>query len=275
MLRTEPRGLGMYIRKLSKKAHGRPAAAAKKAKANGVTWVALLCCWQDRKQQHDRHVEYNRDKLGDYASAFADVGIDPWVWSFPRAGWVVEHGRTVGDALDHPAVAGILLDPEVYFKWDTEEDGEVMGMRGTREAVEFEGQSGTKDWAQYWARQLVRDTLDQMDERHGIGITSYGVQRFHKNFPWEDFGGVGFGSPQLYRVSRELVEDSVHTWGERWDSILPSIPTFGDQSGTNLSGHLKKFEGLDIQGLIAWSWRQTDRREWAVLREWAERFQPA
>ena len=274
MLKTEPRGLGVYIRRLSKKHHGTPAECARKAKENNVSWVAILCAWQDRKGTADRHLEINSPaKIAEYAKALEDEGIDCWVWSFPRAGWVIEHSRTVRAALAIPSVRGILLDPEIYFKWTSDEGGEVSGMRGTREAVDDPDARGSKDWARYWARQLVRETLDIMDESHGIGITSYGVQRFHPNFPWFDFGGVGFGSPQLYRVSRNLVWESVNTWGDQYESILPSIPTFGDQSGANLQGHLDKFEGLDIQGICVWSWKQTDRREWATLRKWAAKFQ--
>ena len=274
MPRIEPRGLGAYIRKINRRVHGSPAKAAAHAKARGMGWVAILCAWQDKRGQHDRHVEYNRDDIADYAQAFAEEGVDPWVWTFPRATYEHEHARTVREALGHKHVRGVLLDPEVYYKWDSShEEMDNKTVRGVYEAVEVEGKKGSEDWARYWARTLVRSTLDALGKDQGIGVTSYGVTRFHPNFPWEDFGGVGFGSPQLYRVSDRLVQESVDAWHHLgWDKILPSIPTFGDQSGTNLARHLDKFSGLDISGLIAWSWKQPDHREWGVLQGWAARF---
>ena len=125
------------------------------------------------------------------------------------------------------------------------------------------------------AQRLVDLSLDAMDESLGIGITSYGMAMYHKNFPWSVFGGIGWGSPQLYSVGPDQIDRGIVKWRQHgWEEIIPSVPTFGKTSGAQLHDHLSNFVDGDenVTGFIFWSWRQTSRDEWRILARWADWF---
>lgn len=77
-----PEGVGIYMRAIDQKTHGTPAQAAKKAKDNGVNFVAIMSCWQDMHEGKFRNLETNRrrDTIQRYSEAFLLEGIDPWIW---------------------------------------------------------------------------------------------------------------------------------------------------------------------------------------------------
>lgn len=248
----------------------------------------------------------NRGRLRAWYEAFAAVGIDFGLWYFPQTGLVPQLRDRLIEAVAecHGKPAWLLGDPEVYLKYKggpgvRADDWTLStGMRqapGTRtpgdvpaaaarqpEAISRVQIKGSYDYVKAEAAAIVQAMLDAANEHVGVGITSYGLPHFHPNFIWEGFAGVGFGSPQLYSSTPQQVDRGIGDWrklvgpdGGQWIEIIPSIPTFGDNSGHRLHYHLSNFvDGdEDVNGFIAWSWQQTDAQEWDILARWADWFE--
>ena len=227
-----PKGIGLYIRGLQQKTHGTPKQAAKLARDNGVSFVAILAAWQDVHKGKERFLKSNgRDGslIKKYAEAFTAAGIQVWLWGFPRGGGeeaFVERFVQVTEACG-PVVRGWLWDPELFYKWSRNPDAAApVSMRGQPEFSASAGKpAGSAATRKAQARKLVELTLDAMNESLGLGITSYGMARFHRNFPWDVFGGVGFGSPQLYSVGPKQIDKGIQQWrGHGWQTSVPSVP---------------------------------------------------
>lgn len=273
----EPYGIGLYIRGLSQEKHGTPAQAAKKAKDNGVSFVAIMTMWQDRHNGKDRELHSNgRDGklIAKYAEAFRKQGIKVLLWGFPRGGfedsYVDRFVHVTG--VCGGTINGWLHDPEVFYKWKGKAPTS-LSVRGQPEYIKGVIPGGHKAARISQAEKLMKLTIDAMHEGLSIGITSYGMAMGHPNFPWGIFGGYGWGSPQLYSPGPKDIDRGIAKWRELgWDCIVPSVPTFGKNSGANLHDHLSNFvDGEeDIDGFIFWSWRQTSRDEWRVLARWAD-----
>jgi len=202
---------------------------AAKARKAGITWIALQAVWQ-----HETGVTRRDDltRLHLYADALQDQGIRVWVWGYPYAGREADFAAGMADAAAVTEADGLLLDPELPY-------------RGRPEA----------------ARDLLVEVLDVMDESLGIGVTSYGLQKFHPRFPWAEWAHVGFGSPQLYTVSDALFKRGMAEWRARWDLVIPSIAAYGSKDESELPARLR----LAGSSCILWSWRQLSGREWADL----------
>lgn len=285
--RHTPTGIGLYIRGLSEKKHGTPAQAAKKAADNGVSFVAIMTAWQDVHNGKPRFLHSNgRDGtlIAKYAAAFAKRGIAVWLWAFPRGGGEQEyidrlvHVTEVCRKNDAP-ITGWIHDPELFYKWSLKGKPQTsLGVRGQPEFSAKAGKpAGTRKTRMSQAAKLMELTIDAMDESLGLGITSYGMARGHRNFPWDVFGGYGWGSPQLYSVGPRDIDRGIQMWRDMgFNHIVPSVPTFGKKNGGPvLHDHLSNFVDGDenIAGFIFWSWRQTQASEWRVLARWAEWFE--
>ena len=270
-----PTGIGSYIRAYNLSRHGTPRQMAKKAADHGLGWVAILAAWQDRRAQHDRSLAYNVGIMPELVAAFDEVDVDPFVWAFPRAGWEDELQAILRAAFAScgDQLMGLLLDPEIYYKFKRGgTPPRSLGMRSTPEAVDDPTAAhGSEDYTRHYARALIRKCLDVLDERHAIGITSYGLPSWH-SLAWEDLV-CGFGSGQYYRVGRSLCSRGLDEWRALWGEdayLLPSVGTFGDH---NLAERLGWFvDEPNVHGAIAWSWKQTNSREWKILESFADKF---
>jgi len=275
-----PTGVGLYMRGLSKEKHGTPAQAAKKAKDNGVSFVAIMAAWQDIHNGKERFLYSNgRDpeRIVRYAEAFLNAGVKPWIWGFPRAGGEHQYINRMCDVSTRSKVIqGWLHDPELFYKWSAKARWAPSGMRGQAEYTgKAEAPKGSKQIREIAAMRLM--DLTEESRQNGLirayGVTSYGMAQYHKNFPWKQFSVKGFGSPQLYSVTPEQVDQGIAAWrAHGWTHIVPSVPLFGKMSGAHLHDHLSNFvDGEeDISGLLFWSWRQASRDEWRVMARWAE-----
>lgn len=226
----EPVGPGVYVRDITRPVHGSPAEAAAQAARHGITWVALAALWLERAMNvHD---------LPDYGQAFRDSGIAVWVWGYPEAGAEAHCVELLRRGAELAGAVGLILDPEAPYKGRPDE-----------------------------AAELMRLTIDALDERLGLGVTSYPVPRAHPTFPWQAFGGYGWGSPQTYRLPVSRLAEAHAGWRALgWDHIVPSVPAFGPHAGDGLRDYLAA-QG-DVPGVIAWDWSQLDGREWRALAEW-------
>ena len=234
------RGTGMFLRTLTTRIYGTPEQAARKAKEHGLRWVALMALGLRGSDAHEW--VHPVEPLADYAAAFREAGIDVWVWFFPRADEPEQAAAVAGAALTACEGAGLILDIEKPY-------------RGRVEAC----------------RRLVRASLDQLDERQGIAVTSYPLERYHRTLPWAEMV-AGAGMPQTYRILPTSARRAVHEWRERGHaSIVPVGPAFGPNSGSKLLRYLSEAY-LDggvpiIDGLGLWSWPQMSRAEWRVLEQ--------
>jgi hypothetical protein len=245
---SAPKGIGIYLRDTDPK---KAKAMAKLAKANGVSYVATLACWQDYKngKPNDQCIN-SAAEVHRIEQEFIAQGIDHWLWGFPRAGAHESFVQTLAAATSKDT-EGWIIDPEVYFKWKG---------RGKSEAV-----------MRAHAKALVDLVLSEVDQS-SLGVTSYGMKDYHKNFPWEEFA-FGFGSPQLYVLTDAEVHQGLQSWVDH-ETIIPSVPAFGAKSGAKLHDYLSDFLDADvtISGFLVWSWPQISADEWRVLKRWAGWF---
>jgi len=237
-----------------------------------------MSLWQEYKNGKFRQMMSNgRDamRIKRYADAFAAKGINVWIWGFPWGGHeeaAVERFTHVTDTCEG-TIQGWLWDPELGYKWQSKRKNVPLNMRGQPEYKAGVHATGVAAVRKKQAITLKELSLDAMNESLNIGITSYGMAPGHRNFPWKEFGGVGFGSPQLYSVGPKDIDRGISAWRKLgWVNIVPSVPTFGKNSGERLHAHLSNFvDGEErISGFIFWSWRQTRGDEWNVLSRWAD-----
>ena len=90
-----PRGVGIYVRRISRSAYGTPTEAARRAADHGLSFVAMPSVWQDDRG----HLDLNTSALEEeYAAAFRALGLHVWVWGYPDLGREV---RFVADTVGH------------------------------------------------------------------------------------------------------------------------------------------------------------------------------
>lgn len=267
----------MYVRILSNRTHGTPKQAATLAAQHRLKTVYLGAVWQDKRGHGTPNSEA---KIVEYAQAFNRAGVDVWLWGFPRVGMEKQYFdsfRSFTDACGVGVIKGWLHDPEVYYKWrrGARRSRPPSTMRGTREYdPSAKPTQDSEALVRQAAKTFVAKCLDAMDEHLNVGVTSYGATHYHPNFPWEEFGGLGFGSPQLYNANKDLIDKGIKSYRKfGWSHILPSTPTFGKKSGVALDQHMADFAAHKAtRGFIAWSWVQTSAHEWDVLAQWSDFF---
>jgi hypothetical protein len=239
-----PQGCGMYVMDLSVAHQGTPLQAAQRAKNAGLNFVALEACWQNSA---DEHTPVNTLDLDDYGAAFAEAGIDVWVWGYPWGSpeQITRFVARMREAARSAKATGILLDPELGFK----------------------------DERAPFMRDLLEQTIDSLDEGLGLGFSSYGLTSVHKDFPWQLAGGYGWGSPQLYTVGLPIARSAIKQWREiGWFHLIASVPTFGPNSGPNLAAYASSI-AEHTEGVCFWQWRGTDKEEWRAIEAVAKRYQ--
>ncbi len=240
-----PKGIGVYLRDI--RSMGDLKKDAETAKANGVNYVALLACWQEKGGITPIN---SPAEIKACANEFKAVGIATWIWGYPHNGG--EDAFIAAMRKAEPEVCeGWILDPEKPYKFENKAGEALQRAR---------------------AKKLVDLTLDSLSEKKGLGLTTYGMADYHKNFPWTEFC-VGFGSPQLYEVSPAEVDAGIAAWRRRgFSTIIPSVPVYGSKSEANLDAFLKEFiNGTeDVSGFIFWSWPQISKTEWKTIKKWSD-----
>lgn len=279
MAQLEPTGVGVYLRATGPMPP--PRQAAKIAKDAGVSFVAFFVVQQDISKGRPRTTTITSvEDVRRYGDAFATVGINPWLWGYPWAGREAEFVERM-EAATTGNVVGWILDPELGYKW---KGSGTRARSGVWRAGGHPGQkeadpnapppTGSQAAMQKAASLLMSYSLDALTEKHGLGVTSYGMADYHRNFPWPEFQ-AGWGSPQLYEVEPAQVDQGIASWRTLgWNHIVPSVPAFGSKSGANLHDFLSTFvDGSEgIAGFIVWSWPQISPDEWRVFRRWSDWF---
>lgn len=255
-----PRGLGAYVRgDVSGWSSADAARRAALARSARLRWVTLMV----------EAVDGRRVDLPDLqraATAYAEQGIAVALWTFPHptrrdpeyAVEALERALVGIESVGVPC-AGAILDVEAT-------DGGRMRPSAA------------------WARELVTRTDALVVPSRWLGVTSYGMQAWHR-MPWADLQlPRAWGSPQLYRSALEpdIVRTSLREWGAGYGALVPSLPVY-DVSGGALAPAAQLERVLDavlldartgrprVPGAAIWSEPQIDRAEASVLRAWAER----
>lgn len=285
-------GVGAYIRRLSTKKHGTPEQAAKRAADHGLSHVLIMGVWQQpRKNRNNRVIAGapNKKKLAAYADAFHEKGIKVGLWYYPWAGYEEHVIDLLGEQCALTQIDMLSNDAELGYKWKKKLSARQIerqfgtSMRGIQpEAIRDVVAVNTDVYVKACAKKLVKG-IDYLVEEHqmiwGPWQTSYGIAQYHPNFPWEIFtGGAEVLSPQLYSSTPAQVDMGIRNWYEKANDLdhfrpmMPSIPTYGPNSGDKLHAHLSNFvDGdEDVDGFTAWSWMQTNSKEWDVLARWAD-----
>jgi len=203
-----PRGVGVFLRTLSRRRTGTPTQAAKKAADHGLSWVALMAMGLVGDPPRER--VQGLGPIADCGQAFREAGVEPWVWFFPLAVDPEAATAAAGRALEACRGRGLILDVERPY---------------ARRPVA--------------CRRLVSASLDQLGEDQGIATTSYPLARFHPAMPWEEMV-VGTGMPQTYTISPASARRAVAEWRERGHtSIVPVGPAYGPRSEGRLLSYLR------------------------------------
>lgn len=274
-----PKGIGLYARTLSVPTHGTPAQMAKRCRDVGVSFVAFLGCWQDKSgpgRTLKQRVPDAKQTRG-YVEALKNAGVEVWLWGFP---WL-DHELTYMEAMRAVAVGvggvrGFIHDPEVSYR-DRAIARADKASRGQGEAVDAQPEGTALSTARAAQNLLTLDAQAIADLKLApSGITSYGMADWHP-LPWRQLAADGrvWGSPQLYTVTPKQVDQGLASWRAKgFSTLLPSVPTYGENAGANLDAHLARFvDGggePTIDGFLIWSWQQTGGVEWKTLAKWAE-----
>ncbi|RLI86129.1 MAG: hypothetical protein DRP01_04855 [Archaeoglobales archaeon] len=281
-----PTGVGIYLRSISQKRHGTPEEAAKRAKDHGISFVAIMACWQDIQEGKFRQINANKkhDTLQRYSEAFLKEGIEPWVWGYPWAGHEEAYLDAMFDAWVPDVTVGTINDPELGSKWTSRvRNSRRNTMRGQPEAIVGVSASGNQKLRRRQADDIMTGILQRSPNKERIGYmtTSYGVARYHKNFPWKEYLQFGAFSPQLYDEELQEIDRALDEWLAHWRKatgmsdedacIVPSVAAYGEKAQLQMRKYLSSFllSKHPIQGVIVWSWRQLDAREWNELARFA------
>lgn len=238
-----PRGVSMYVRRIPDAAYGRELAA--RAADHGLRALFLAMVWQDHRGTVDM---VKRAPEIACAEECRRRGVDVWGWGYPDAGQEDAFVAAVREHLDALGLRGPLLDVEKPYRS-----------------------------AAAAARALVRKTLDVMDERHGIGMTSYGNPGMFTPDVAAILAACGWVSPQTYTVEPWVARKHVLAWRELMGqagssaALIASVPTYGPNSEGSLGAYLGALEE-HVDGFIAWSEPSTSPLEWKTLERWAQRF---
>jgi hypothetical protein len=267
-LTTEPpKGLALYVRKIVKSRHKSPAKFARLCADHGLKWIALATIWHDRKGGNRELTINPVSVVKEYSQALAEAGVNPHIWGYPwhnRIKLFVEQTA----AYLNPWIVGVLLDPELGLK------------DHLAEAI-----------ALFKAIRALNPYLL-------VGLTSYGLPRGHRNFPFSAFAEAGergnvdvecdYGSPQLYDLPVGRILEGLADYDRLgFDHIVPSFGNYKNVMcvdgkkraisllADELDAHLNHFveSPVPIPGAIGWAENFMNSSLWDVLARWSEVFE--
>jgi len=249
--------IGVYIRGI-KKSRNNPYEIADHLTTHGISFAVFMVIWQEATTKNSRFV--NTKVLAEWSKIFHEAGIETWIWGYPWCGHEDVFVKRLEWAKKECSgrLRGIILDPELGYQ------GHKVG----------------RSEAKFGATTLINGVLDTMDESTLLGVTSFGAGHVHGTFPWSEFC-AGFGSPQFYKTTNltQISKGLAHWVRSGWSEIYPSVPAFGQNSGTKLRDYINLIEDcaknsgikMTIPGYIVWSLKQLDGGEWDILKELADR----
>lgn len=238
-------------------------ALAKRAKAMGLSWIALGAVWQESKGEAVTSRFLNTPaQCHTYAKAVRDVGLTPYVWGYP---WLGAEQKFIDGMVQCAGDDGLyLLDPE-------------LGMNPTR------AKDMTRPNAS--AGNLVAG-LRQRGAKV-IGLSTFGgVPSW---FPLDAFlaAKIEFAGGQTYSEDA-AIDASIGAFLARMkkaQSTAQLVPNFGlyarnadgsarSKTPAELRVHLEEFinEGEPVQAMIGWAENFLTPALEAVLAEFSVRL---
>lgn len=162
-----PVGKGFFIWQPWNTTSGDPVAAAAKAKAAGVNWVALKI--------HERHVGYPNPavtspvvNLAAWVAAFKAQGIKVWGWGYVYGDNPTGEADIVVSRSNELDLEGYLIDAEAEYK------------------------------DKHSAARLFMGRLRSQYAKP-VGLCSFRYPDLHRTLPWAEFlAGCDFHAPQVY-----------------------------------------------------------------------------
>lgn len=268
-----PEGISLYGRSFNAARHGSPKQFAKKCADHGLKWFAIGGPWHEDVNGVNKDRWINKPNVvKGYADALADAGVTPHVWGYPwhdRVEKFIEWMEQCSSA----SVDGWLLDPELGLKTFPAE-----------------------------ARLLVRLCRSSNPYRI-LGFSSFGLPKFHKTFPFDEFAEPGvfdpfvevdYGSPQLYDTPQRSILEGMSDYAELgFDVIVPSYglykwvkkdaskPLKGknrkavSMTKAELDRHLLYFldSEVPVTAMIGWAENFATPGLWDILSRWAARLE--
>lgn len=273
-----PKGVGIYVRKISVRRHQNATAFARKCRKHGISWVALGGIWQEgRKDGSVRTGWINKpDVLKAYADALTKQGIDAWVWGYP---WMGEEQLFV-DRMMEPGIPRILLDPELGSNPD-------RASKGAGKAA-----------ANKHAELLVSLFAEHAKKPIAVGLSTFGSGYRLKWFPLMAFAKAlamyfpehSFIGGQTY-TDNDWVDMSIADMAKVADKygLTAIVPNFGiykwdTPTGKRRKGakavrktpqelrlHLHEFinEGEPVEAVIGWAENFLNDALWEELAKFA------
>jgi hypothetical protein len=201
--RYSPRGLGVFLASgdVASDAMTRAKIAERIAEAR-MRWAAI---WVEAPDGAPRHPTL--DLVEAWGAVLHAHGVRSWVWTFPRPDRAEAAAAWAGACCARARADGIILDVERPPK-----------------------KLALPDWTAEQARALVHGTLDQLDERTGIGVTSYPGRQGH-GLPWEELV-AGFGAPQIYSTADkpEAARLAMKRWQAAHGKVVPLVSVRSPES---------------------------------------------
>jgi hypothetical protein len=189
------------------------------------------------------------DTIARWCGELRNVGIEPWVWSFPNAAETKSAGGWLHTLSRQAGIAGIILDIE-----------------------RPPPSSPAAEWSEGDAERLL-EPLSSSYAKIPIGITSYPLyKQWSKRVPLQAFENKGFiGMPQLYTTAADakIRETALKEWTEAYQEVRPIVGAFvGDpvRLDTDIRRVCRGFDSFDV-----WSFPTLDGNERRILRHWSER----
>lgn len=235
---AQPRGCGVFLtsadtvrigRTLSRDIHADREVS--NMRAAGIEWATIWLLSYDGRKLRDEHAEMAAGRLRQY-------GIRPSVWTFPAP----DDARAAGEQLGRVAK---LIGADIAI-------GDVEDPDGAR---------GPMDWEPDQTRALFETTIDGIDERTMVAVTSYPHRRGF-GLPW-DAMVYGVAMPQLYgtaddaETTRALIAKWREAHGARAVIPVTSLRTPGRKEATTPEQFRARLEAITAPGVDAfamWSW---------------------
>jgi hypothetical protein len=269
MKTAPPKGIGLYVRRLTRKRHLSPREFAKKCAEYRIQWLALGGPWHDKRGEKFINPP---ETIEEYAYALHDVGVSVHIWGYPwhdRIDMFIEHMS----ACTSEVIQGWLLNPEIGLKKHPKEASELFKKARASNPYRI------------------------------LGMSSYGIPQAHKTFPFDAFAEkdmegdpsveCDYGSCQLYAMSRQMIHRGMKSWDRLgFDHVVPSFGNYkwvsrgsGEVTTKNrkavplsaaeLRAHLTDFTVSSVQfdAMVGWAENFVTTAQWKELSKWAKRYE--
>ncbi len=236
-----PGGNGMWIWYVSRSHGGSIDAIARRAQLSGISTVFIKSGDSGRYWS-----QFNRPLV----DALHARGIQVCGWQFVY-GDLPYAEASVGAAAVANGADCLIIDAEGHY----------------------EGKYAQAD-------QYMRTLRAAVGPDYPLGLAAFPYVHYHPSFPYSVFLGPGmaqYNLPQMYwktiGTSVRNVFSTTYTYNRAYNrAIMPLGQTYLDPKKKQLRKFRRFAMALGAQGVSWWSWQETNRREWKVLRR---RVRPA